>query len=47
MTRKRVVKDHLLQIIAVTTQVAILRRVSRFKPEIRDRQGEKGAEEGG
>ena len=37
MTRKRV-KGHLLQIISVTTQVAISRRVSSFKLQLRDRQ---------
>ena len=38
MTRNGVVKEHLLQIISVTTQVAISRRVSRFKLQLRDRQ---------
>ena len=31
MTRKGLVKEHLLEIILVTTQVTISRRVSRFK----------------
>ena len=38
MTRKGVVKAHLLQIISVSTQVAISRRVSRFKLQLRDRE---------
>ena len=38
MTRKGVVKEHLLQIISVTTQVVISRRVSRFKLQLRDHQ---------
>ena len=37
MTRKEVVKEHLLQLISVTTQVAISRRASRFKLQLRDR----------
>ena len=38
MTRKGVLKEHLLQIISATIQVAISRRVSRFKLQLRDRQ---------
>ena len=38
MGRKGVVKERLLQIVSVTTQVAISRRVSRFKLQLRDRQ---------
>ena len=38
MARKGVVKERLLQIISVTTQVAISRRVARFKLQLRDRQ---------
>ena len=38
MTRKEVVTEHLLHITSVTTQVAISRRVSRFKLQLRDRQ---------
>ena len=38
MARKGVVEERLLQIISVTTQVAISRRVARFKLQIRDRQ---------
>ena len=38
MARKGVVKERLLQIISVITQVAISRRVARFKLQLRDRQ---------
>ena len=38
MARKGVVKKRLLQMISVTTQVAISRRVARFKLQLRDRQ---------
>ena len=38
MARKGVVKGRLLQIMSVTTQVAISRRVARFKLQLRDRQ---------
>ena len=38
MARKGVVKERLLQIISVTTQVAISRRVARFKLQLMDRQ---------
>ena len=38
MVRKGVVKECLLQIISVTTQVAISRRVARFKVQLSDRQ---------
>ena len=38
MARKGVVKERLLQIVTVTTQVAISRRVSRSKLQLRDRQ---------
>ena len=38
MTRKGVVNENLLQIISVATPVAISRRVSRFKLQLRDRQ---------
>ena len=38
MARKEVVKERLLQIISVTTQVAISRRVARFKLQLRDLQ---------
>ena len=33
-----VVKERLLQIISVTTQIAISRRVARFKLQLRDHQ---------
>ena len=33
-----VVKERLLQIISVTTQLAISRRVARFKLQLKDRQ---------
>ena len=38
MTRKGGVKERLLQIVSVTTQVAILRGVSRFKFQLKGRQ---------
>ena len=38
MTRKGVVKERLLQIVPVTAQVAISRKVSRFKLLLRDLQ---------
>ena len=38
MARKGVVKERLLQIISVTTQLAISRRVARFKLQLKDRQ---------
>ena len=38
MARKGVVKGRLLQIVSVTAQAAISRRVSRFKLQLRDRQ---------
>ena len=38
MARKGVVEERLLQIISVTTQVAISRRVARLKLQLRDRQ---------
>ena len=38
MARKGVVKERLLQIISVTTQVAISRGVAWFKLQLRDRQ---------
>ena len=42
-----VVKARLLQIVSVTTQVAILRRVSRFKLQHRDRQEVRRSRMGG
>ena len=47
MTRKGVLKERLLQIVSVATQVAISRRVSRFKVQLRDRQEEKMIQGGG
>ena len=47
MARKGVVKECLLQIIAVTTQVAISRRVARFKLQLRDRQDIRRSRGGG
>ena len=38
MARKGVMKEHLLQIVSVTAQVAISRRVSLFKLKLEDRQ---------
>ena len=38
MARKGVSKERLLQIVSETTQVTILRRVSCFKLQLRDRQ---------
>ena len=38
MARKGVLKERLLQIVSVTTQVTTSRRVSRFKLQLRDRQ---------
>ena len=47
MTRKGVLKEHLLQIISVTTQVTISRRVSRFKLQLRDHQKARRSRGGG
>ena len=47
MARKGVLKERLLQIVSVTTQVAISRRVSRFKLQLRDRQDATRSEGGG
>ena len=38
MAKKGVLKERLLQIVSATTQVAISKRVSRFKLHLRDRQ---------
>eukprot|EP00904_Undaria_pinnatifida_P009514 jgi/Undpi1/5693/HiC_scaffold_2.g00967.m1 len=46
ITRKGVCKERLFQIISVTTQVAILRRVHRYRLSLRDRQATRGREEG-
>ena len=47
MTRKEVVTEHLLHITSVTTQVAISRRVSRFKLQLRDSQNARRSSGGG
>ena len=47
VARKGVVKERQLQIVSVTTQVAISRRVSRFKLQLRDRQDVRGSQGGG
>ena len=49
LSRKGVCKEHLFQIISVTTQVAISRRVHRYKLALRDRQATRGRrkEDGG
>ena len=38
MARKGMVKERLLQIVSVTTQVSISHRASRFQLQLRDRQ---------
>ena len=43
--RKGVCKERLFQIISVTTQVAISRRVHRYRLALRDRQASRGREE--
>ena len=47
MARKGVVKERLLQIFSVTTQVAISRRVSRFTLQLRDCQEARRSSGGG
>ena len=42
LARKGVCKERLFQIISVTTQVAISRRVHRYRPSLRDRQAARG-----
>ena len=44
-SRKCVCKEHLFQIISVTTQVAISRRVHRYQLALRDRQAARGRRE--
>ena len=46
MGRKGVVKERLLQIVSVATQVAISRRVSLFNAHGRDRQETRRSKEG-
>ena len=45
LARKGVCKERLFQIIYVTTQVAILRRVHRYRLSLRDRQAARGRQE--
>ena len=45
LTRKGVCKKRLLQIISVTAQVVISRRVHRYKLALRDRQAARGRRE--
>ena len=45
LARKGVCKKRLFQIISVTTQVAISRRVHRYRLALRDRQAARGREE--
>ena len=47
MGRKGLVKERLLQIVSVTTQVAISRRVSRFRLQLRGRQESRRSRGGG
>eukprot|EP00904_Undaria_pinnatifida_P003390 jgi/Undpi1/13051/HiC_scaffold_8.g02714.m1 len=46
LARKGVCKERLFQIISVTTQVAISRRVHRYRLASRDRQAVRGREKG-
>ena len=45
LARKGVCKEHLFQIISVTTQVTISRRVHRYQLALRDRQATRGRRE--
>ena len=45
LSRKGDCKEHIFQIILVTTQVAISRRVHRYKLALRDRQAARGRKE--
>eukprot|EP00904_Undaria_pinnatifida_P007999 jgi/Undpi1/4329/HiC_scaffold_17.g07695.m1 len=45
LARKGVCKERLFQTISVTTQVAISRRVHRYRLSLRDRQAARGREE--
>ena len=47
MATKGVVKEHLYQIVSVTTQVAISRRMSRFQLQLGDRQEARTSRGGG
>ena len=43
--RKGVCKEHLFQVISVTTQIAVLRRVRQYKLALRDHQAARGRRE--
>ena len=45
MAKKGIYKERLLQMVAVTSQVAISRRVHRYKLPLRDRQATRGRRE--
>ena len=45
LARKGVCKERLFQFFSVTTQVAISRRVYRYRLSLRDRQAARGREE--
>ena len=45
MAKKGICKERLLQIVSVTTQIAISRRVHRYKLALRDRQAARGRRE--
>ena len=45
MAKKGICKERLLQIVSVTSQVAISRRVHRYKLALRDRQASRGERE--
>ena len=45
LARKGVCKERLFQIVSVTTQVAISRRVHRYQLSLRDRQATRGRRE--
>ena len=47
MVRKGMLKERLLQIVTVTTQVVISRKVSSFKLQLRDRQDARRSQGGG
>ena len=45
LSRKGVCKEHIFQILSVTTQVAVWRRGHRYKLALRDRQAARGRRE--
>ena len=47
MAKKGVEKERLLQITSVTTQVAVSKRLSRFKLQLRNRQEARKSRGGG